>query len=78
MGDRLVGRVDLRADRKDGVLRVLAAYGEPEIDQAAVAVALAAELHMMRGWLALERLEIARRGELAPALRSAAARPVIS
>ena len=71
LGDRLVGRVDLRADRKAGTLKVLAAYGEPGVDRATVAVALAAELHMMRGWLGLEHLEIARRGDLAQALRSA-------
>jgi uncharacterized protein len=67
-GDRLVARVDLKAARQASCLQVLAAHAEPEVDHEAVAQALAAELHRMAGWLGLERVEVAERGDLAPAL----------
>jgi uncharacterized protein YcaQ len=68
LGDRLAGRVDLKADRKERTLLVQAAYAEPEEDRAEVAAALAAELGRMAGWLGLERVLVRPRGDLAPAL----------
>ncbi|HSG78564.1 MAG TPA: crosslink repair DNA glycosylase YcaQ family protein [Acidimicrobiia bacterium] len=70
LGDRLVGRVDLKADRQVGVLRVRGAYAEPWADRPAVAVALAAELHEMAGWLGLGDVSVERRGDLAGPLRT--------
>lgn len=69
LGDRLVARVDLKADRAGRVLRVRAAHGEPDADPGEVAPALAAELSDMARWLALSRCEVERRGDLAAALR---------
>src|SRR6185295_8697506 len=62
-GDRLVARVDLKADRATGVLRVQAAHGEAEVHSEAVA-ALAGELASLAAWLGLGGVEVARRGDL--------------
>lgn len=71
LGDALVGRVDLKADRAEGCLRVLGAYIEPEARPDDVAPALARELHLMARWLGLDDVAIARKGSLARALSAA-------
>ena len=71
LGDRLVGRVDLKADRQAGVLRVQAAYAEPGVDAGAVAAALAAELRTMADWMELEHVAVTGAGDLAPQLARA-------
>ena len=67
--DRIVGRVDLKADRKTGVLLVKAAYAEPGAPPE-TAHELARELERLAGWLALEAIVVEPRGDLAPALCS--------
>ena len=67
---RLVGRVDLKADRAAGVLRVQSAHSEPGADHGRVAVELAAELRHMADWLELAEVRVAPRGDLAPALKA--------
>lgn len=69
LGERLVARVDLKADRADRTLRVRAAHAEGGVDQVEVAGALAAELETMASWLGLEQLRVDRRGDLSAALR---------
>jgi len=64
-GDRLVARVDLKADRAAATLRVLSAHAEPRIDRGRVAAALAGELTSMAGWLGLERVKLEPRGDFA-------------
>lgn len=70
-GDRLVARVDLKADRPGNRLRVLGAYGEPGIAAGRVAAALAQELRALASWLGLAEVAGARRGDLARPLAAA-------
>jgi uncharacterized protein YcaQ len=67
LGERIVGRVDLKADRKTGLLLVKAAYAEPGAPDE-TAEELAVELQRLAGWLGLHAVVIERRGDLAPAL----------
>jgi len=69
LNDRIVARVDLKADRKNSVLRVLAAHAEQGCKTATVARALAAELRTLAGWLRLQEIKVSRKGELASDLR---------
>lgn len=73
LGDTIVARVDLRADRPAGVLRVHAAFAEAHAPPD-TAAHLAEELRRMQGWLELESLEITPAGDLGPALLDAAGR----
>lgn len=68
----MVGRVDLKADRAQGVLRVNSAWLEPGADPAETSAALADELTAMAGWLGLDGVEVVPRGDLGPMLASVA------
>jgi len=70
LGDTLVARVDLKADRARDTLTVLASHAEPDAPLHAAA-ALAGELRLMARWLRLARVEVQPRGELAAALAEA-------
>jgi uncharacterized protein YcaQ len=66
----LVARVDLKADRKAGALRVMGAFVEPGQQSARVAGALAGELQTMAGWLGLSDVVVEVRGDLSRELRA--------
>ena len=74
MGDELVARVDLKADRPRGALLAQGAFAESGAPLGDVADALAGELHSMAGWLGLGSVEVGRRGDLVSPLRSAVRR----
>jgi hypothetical protein len=69
LGDRLVARVDLKSDRKAGVLLVQAAYAQADAPPE-TAKELASELRSLAGWLGLDDVVAAERGDLAVALRA--------
>jgi uncharacterized protein len=71
LGDELVARVDLKAERKEGKLHVLSALEEPGVDRVKVVAALADELTLLARWVGLEKIAIADRGALAAPLKSA-------
>jgi len=68
---RLVARVDLKADRAAGVLRVPGAFAEDGVDEPRVAAELAAELATMARWLELDGVVVDGPGDHAPALARA-------
>jgi uncharacterized protein len=70
LGDRIVARVDLKADRREGSLQVLSAWAEPQAPEE-TAAELAAELSDLAGWLGLDDIDVRRRGDLAGALAAA-------
>ncbi len=70
-GERLVARVDLKADRVGGVLRVPAAWAEDGHPPAEAAMALAAELRRLGGWLGLGDVVPPDVGDLAAELTAA-------
>lgn len=75
-GDGLVARVDLKADRRQHVLVVRGAFGEPvEVNGAPGGTAhlgeLASALAEMAAWLGLERVSVEPRGDLAAQLAAA-------
>ncbi len=69
-GEAITARVDLKAERKAGVLAVQAAHAEPGAN-GATAELLAGELRLMAGWLGLDRMEVRPKGDLAAPLAEA-------
>ncbi len=75
LGEDLVARVDVKADRQHRRLVVPGAFGEPGIDEREVAAELAAELESMAAWLDLDAgVVVGDRGDLAVPLAAAVAR----
>jgi uncharacterized protein YcaQ len=67
LGDAMVARVDLKADRTGGALLVHAIHAEPDAPLG-TAVELADELRLLADWLELDDVRIADDGGLAAAV----------
>ncbi len=68
LGDRIVARLDLKADRANGTLLVLATHPETGIDVHHTVSKLGQELRQLANWLELENIRVSRRGKFARAL----------
>jgi uncharacterized protein YcaQ len=68
--DRLVGRVDLKSDRQNGVLRVQASWSEADAapSRSEIAARLAVLLRQTAAWQGLDEVEVMDRGDLAEAV----------
>lgn len=65
VGDRIVARVDLKADRATSTLQVQSAWWEPSAKPAADAPAIATELLTAARWQQLEHVSVSRWGDAA-------------
>lgn len=68
LDDRIVARVDLKADRVHRTLLVLATHPEDGIDMPRTISELGRELRHLADWLDLEKIKVSRRGRFARAL----------
>ena len=66
--DRIVGRIDLKSDRQNRVLRVQSAWREPGVAGTDVEARTAQLLGEIAEWQNLEAIEVVGWGDLAPAL----------
>ena len=64
LGERIVARVDLKADRRSQSLQVLGAFAERGAPEE-TAGELAQELQQLAGWLRLDGIDVAPNGDLA-------------
>ena len=65
LDDKIVARVDLKADRRNKQLLVLATHKEENIDENRSIEQLACELKSLATWLDLERVKVSLRGPFA-------------
>jgi uncharacterized protein YcaQ len=72
LGDRIVGRLDLKSERQSGCLQVKGGSVEPGIKLGGVVAPASELLAQLAQWLGLEKVTVtSRRGELMKALRKA-------
>ncbi len=69
LDERIAARLDLKADRDVGTLKVLGSYCEPDHNANQVAERLIPELHRLAEWLGLSDVSFADKGDMAIALK---------
>ncbi|MGH1494051.1 MAG: winged helix-turn-helix domain-containing protein [Acidimicrobiales bacterium] len=69
LDEELVGRIDLKTDRKAGLLRVRGSYAEDGVDSAHVASEMAGSLRDMADWLGMDDVVVEPKGDLAAQLK---------
>jgi uncharacterized protein len=74
LGDRLVARVDLKADRKASVLRAPGVHAEPGVELRAIAGPLIDELRLLADWLGLDDVDAPALNPTTRARRASSAR----
>lgn len=72
VGDQIVARVDLKADRKASRLCVHAVHEEAGVDRGLCVERLAHELRQLSAWLDLEEIHVTRHNDVARQLASVA------
>ena len=68
LGDQIVARVDLKADRANKALLVLAVHDEARVPQGVCLEPLADELTALRSWLKLEHICVTKHNRFAKQL----------
>ncbi len=71
VGDEIVARVDLKADRQSGKLLVLAAHEEPGTDCSRCVAHLAQELRALSDWLELDDINVTKKTDFSRSLAAA-------
>jgi hypothetical protein len=69
LGDELVGRVDLKADRANHTLLVQAAWSEPGANEDLVSAAMVEEFREMASWLELDQIKVTGTGNVGPRVK---------
>ena len=77
LDDRIVGRIDLKNDRQNRVLRVQSAWSEAGAP-AGIEERIAPLLESARAWQALDSIEVVDRGNLARSVAGALSLPVLA
>ena len=68
-GERLTARLDVKTDRAAGVLQVLGAYAEPDVNHDALAERLRPHLHDLARFVGVDEVRYGDRGDLMAALK---------
>jgi uncharacterized protein YcaQ len=72
LGEDIVARVDVKADRQNSALLVLAVHEEPGYERQTSVTALAQELRGLQRWLGLETIRVTRHNPISRKLASVA------